>query len=130
MNSQIPQVLVVDDNEAEQYLIEYLIHSHNKDIKVLKAFDGREALNTISTMEQENSPSFILLDINMPGMNGFEFLEHYHRTNNINSDVIVMLTVSLVGDDYKKCMQYSRVKKTVAKPLSTETIATFFPGSE
>ena len=70
-------ILVVDDNEGDQFLAEHLIKKYLPDTQQLKAYDGEEALRVIA--ESDVKPDIILLDINMPGMDGFEFLEAYNQ---------------------------------------------------
>ena len=65
-------VLIVDDNKLEALLITKCIHKNYPDQSVEHLEDGLEALNYLKTAE---SPSIILLDINMPRMNGLEFLK-------------------------------------------------------
>lgn len=110
-------VLIIDDSEAEQFLSEYAIRAYNDKLKVLKASDGREGLEVLKDMDYQVDTIF--LDVNMPGMNGFEFLECYHHLGGLTADVIVMLTVPLSDGDSNKCMSYKKVKKIVPKPLSS-----------
>ena len=69
-------ILVVDDDENDQFICEYTIRKFDPAIAILKAQDGTEALAILKT----ETPDAIILDINMPIMNGFEFLEHYATT--------------------------------------------------
>lgn len=114
-------ILIVDDNEADQFLSEFAIHQYNSEITVNKVYDGKEALAFLECCEEQ--PELLLLDINMPGMNGFDFLEQYHATFKDNGAVTVMLTSSIRDDDYQKCIAYPYVKKVMAKPLDVEAIS-------
>jgi len=110
-------VLIIDDSEAEQFLCEYAIRAYNDNLNVLKASDGREGLEVLKDMDYQVDTIF--LDVNMPGMNGFEFLECYHQLGGVTADVVVMLTVPLSDEDSNKCMSYKKVKKIAPKPLSS-----------
>jgi len=114
-------VLVIDDNEADQFLSEYAILQNGADITVNKAYDGEEALEFLKTCEQ--LPSILFLDLNMPGMNGFDFLEAYQPHFNDCSLSIVVLTSSIHDDDYQKCIAYPQVKQVLTKPLGLEAAA-------
>lgn len=114
-------ILLVDDNETDQFFNETLIEDFDPEIKILQAYDGQEALNAIASAEQK--PDVILLDINMPGMNGFEFLEEYSKNCDF-STVIVMLSSSDQGDDKQKALSYDCVKSYFVKPLDNEKIRT------
>jgi CheY-like chemotaxis protein len=111
----INQVLIVDDSEIDQYLAKYLIESFNITIDILQAYDGQEALEILSTLPQP--PSVIFLDINMPRMNGHEFLEKYEADGQVNTTVI-MLSSSEAETDKEKSLAYACVKKFVTKPIS------------
>jgi len=114
-------ILTVDDNEADQFLSEFAIQQYDPTIVINKAYDGKEALDFLES--SVSPPALIFLDINMPGMNGFEFLDHFHATQTFTASIIVMLTSSINDDDYQKCIVYDNVKKVISKPLNVEVIA-------
>ena len=119
-------VLVVDDNKADQFISEHVIKSYDATIRIDKAYDGKEALDMLS--HEDYVPHYIFLDINMPRMDGMEFLEAYHKLDN-HSSIIVMLTSSVREDDYSRCMAYPHVKECIPKPLSEEKLAKLFSNS-
>ena len=71
------RVLVVDDSDADQFLSKLMIRRFDPSIQVLQAYDGREALAVLDAMEEP--PDAVFLDINMPVMNGHEFLAALHE---------------------------------------------------
>lgn len=115
----INTILVVDDNEGDQLLAQITIEQFDKNIKVLQAFDGNEALDILLT--SLDRPDVIFLDINMPGMNGHEFLERYTEYA-ADSYVVVMLTTSDQSTDREKCEAYPFVKKYLMKPLTVDNL--------
>ena len=113
---KITSILVVDDDENDQFICEYTIRKFDPSIRVLKAFDGSEALDIL----HGETPDAIILDINMPVMNGFEFLDRYAEEFEVHAPVVAMLTSSHLGKDRERAMQYSFVKSYFEKPLQAD----------
>ena len=110
---KITSILVVDDDENDQFICEYTIRKFDPSIRILKAFDGSEALDIL----RGETPNAIILDINMPVMNGFEFLDRYAEEFEVHAPVVAMLTSSHLGKDRERAMRYSFVKSYFEKPL-------------
>ena len=113
---KITSILVVDDDDNDQFICEYTIRKFDPSIRVLKAFDGTEALDIL----HQETPDAIILDINMPVMNGFEFLDRYAQEFEVHAPVVAMLTSSHLGKDRERAMQYSFVKSYFEKPLQAD----------
>jgi CheY-like chemotaxis protein len=114
-------VLVVDDSESDQFISQLMIESYDPNIVVLSAYDGQEALEMLTS--DECNPDLILLDINMPRMNGHEFLEQYNKKSDKQA-VVVMLTSSEQEADRERSMAYKCVKTYLTKPLDESHLAT------
>lgn len=98
-------------------------------------FSGQEALNYLKS-ELEGThpqPTLIFLDINMPGMNGWEFLEEYEKLELAQKGevVLTMLSNSIDDRDQEKAENYSTVRGYYSKPLSEDglesILETHFP---
>ena len=113
---KIRSILVVDDDENDQFICEYTIRKFDPSIRILKAFDGTEALDIL----QRETPDGIILDINMPVMNGFEFLDRYAAEFEVHAPIVAMLTSSRLGKDRERAMRYSFVKSYFEKPLQAD----------
>lgn len=111
----VKNILVIDDGEAEQFLCKIVIEDVDPLIQVLQAMDGRQALNIIQELKQ--LPDMILLDINMPGMGGFEFLKAYESLAR-SSCFVAVLTSSSQQQDKEMTQTYNCVKAYVEKPLT------------
>jgi CheY-like chemotaxis protein len=112
--------LVIDDSETDQFICSCILEEYNGDIEILKAYDGKEGLEILADLD--TPPEIILLDINMPRMNGHEFLAEYTKTHENPASVVVMLTSSSQERDKEDSMQYKFVKEYQEKPLSVEAI--------
>ncbi len=111
--------MIVDDSEADQFYAKLIIESFDPTITIYQAYDGREALTKLSKLDSQ--PDLIFLDINMPGMNGHEFLKEYDTWEN-KSAVVVMLTSSSQEIDVKRSKAYNCVKRYLNKPLNKELL--------
>jgi len=119
--------MVVDDNEADQFLAKYAIEEYRREaglssLEILTAFDGEEALAILEELPPEEQPDIIFLDINMPRMDGFGFLEAYSKLEEPHCRVVVMVTSSDAEEDRSRTREYSMVQKYLGKPLSMEDI--------
>jgi len=119
---KIKSVMVVDDSEADQYISKRVIKKYDDQIEIFTAWDGEEALKMLQEMPDQ--PSLILLDLNMPRMGGFEFLQNYRELN--MAAVVVMLSSSDQDRDKETAFAFESVKKYLVKPLTTEDFASLF----
>ncbi len=93
MNTQTYNFLLVDDNNATNFLNKMILKKSGLASTVTIAKNGLEAINIV----KENTPDYIFLDINMPVMNGWQFLETYEKLNLEfkNSTIILMISEKL-----------------------------------
>lgn len=127
MSKKINNILLVDDDSVNNFIV---INTLNKlDItenidSVLNGLDGIEYLKAKIETNKELIPSVIFLDINMPIMDGWEFLQEFELfpeevKNHCN---IYMVSSSVYEDDISKSKQYKSVKDFISKPLMRDKI--------
>ncbi len=116
--------MLVDDNRIDNFFHQRVIRKYDDTITVIIKETGQEALDYLTDDEQEHNPDIIFLDINMPGMNGWEFIEHYNDLDHKyhNSHIVVMLTTSGNPDDKTVAGDYSRIREFRTKPLTIQML--------
>lgn len=114
------KVLIVEDSDADQFYSKRMIGMYDEKIEVVQAYNGKEALDMLRVMLRK--PDVIFLDINMPIMNGLEFLDSYYAAETEHSPVII-LSSSDNFKDKEKVFQYGCVKKYVLKSLDRDDLA-------
>ncbi len=116
--------MLVDDNPDDNFFHEREIKKDHLEATVVVKNSGTEALEYLKSKKdiERLPPDLIFLDINMPGMNGWEFLEEYSLLDNkFQSDVlIIMLTTSDNPDDEERTRTWSNVSDYITKPLTKE----------
>jgi CheY-like chemotaxis protein len=120
-----PCTLLVDDNEITNFINTMLLHDAGI-TQTLTAVNGQEALDLLHTYcsapGSATCPLLILLDIQMPVMDGFEFLQAYaQRPPTDNPAVVIILTSSLNPLDVAR-MQGLPIAGYLTKPLTEEKI--------
>ncbi|SMP67312.1 Response regulator receiver domain-containing protein [Neorhodopirellula lusitana] len=113
-------ILLIDDDEVDQYLCERVFKRSDFSATLLTASDGVEALELLR--DAETLPDLILLDINMPRMNGHEFLLEYSKLGHREIPVIVMLTSSDLNRDRDDALKHPAVQDYILKPFRKEMI--------
>jgi len=123
MKKKLNCILLVDDDAEDNYFHQIVINEMNTTERVEVALDGMEALNFLKK-ENQTYPDIIFLDINMPKMNGWEFMEAYKelRADQKAKAVVVMLTTSENPEDKKKAGQFSEIIGFNSKPLTEEML--------
>jgi len=124
MKTETICIMLVDDNENDNFFHEREIKKTYLETLVISKESGPEALEYLTSMTEKGNikPILIFLDINMPGMNGWEFLIEYNKLEKeIQSAIIVvMLTTSDNPETKARALSYASVSDYIAKPLTKE----------
>ena len=122
---KLAAILLVDDDPTSNYLHQLLLEELAVADQLLVATNGAEALHILTHVLPPAAAGsvLVLLDVNMPVMNGLEFLEAYQQLppDRRQAVVIVMLTTSLHPRDLAR-IQALPIAGLVSKPLSEEKI--------
>jgi CheY-like chemotaxis protein len=121
---KLNSILLVDDDPTSCFLTRYIIEEMHVTDRIYTVRDGKEALELLR--EKNATPTsgidLILLDINMPDMDGFEFLEVLESLPMPSSSSIVMLTTSNNHRDLDKAKMF-RVTDYLNKPITEEKLS-------
>jgi CheY-like chemotaxis protein len=118
------RVLTIDDNENDLLFTRIALQRSGVEYDI-RAFErAQEALTMLST-EPDHGTDLILLDINMPVMNGFAFLEAFEALPEAQRGraVVVMLSSSSDPADRRRAAQHACVRGFLNKPLDKDTAA-------
>jgi len=121
MKKKLNCILLVDDNSHDNVYHQIILKKMDITNRIDVVFNGLEALIYLKR-ENQAPPELIFLDINMPKMNGWEFLEEYkHLDAKQKARVVIMiLTTSANPDDIKKAKEIQEVTGFETKPLTEE----------
>lgn len=113
------KIMLVDDDPVFNFITRKFIESANIEHTLEEYLDGSDALEALYEMKTPDQlPDHILLDINMPKMNGWQFLEAL-RNLNIEKDIsVTIVTSSIDGEDRRKAYTYPEIDEFLIKPIS------------
>ncbi len=123
-------ILLVDDDEATNFIHRSVIRREELDVHVQVSRSGEDALNYLSGSGPYfpgidlPQPGIIFLDLNMPGMNGWEFLDQYKKLPEIIKKriALLILTTSINPDDEQRASAFPELNGYVQKPLTSEKL--------
>ena len=130
-NSRPVSVLLVDDDEINNFISIKLIKKALLNTEIMACLNGKFAIDQLVEIQRNDIgklPDYILLDINMPIMNGWEFLDEYKRLNldPLGKTKIFIISSSVFSNDINKARSYPLVKDFISKPLNVDKIVELF----
>ncbi len=126
MKKKLNSILLVDDDEDCNFFHKRLINRLEITEEINVVLDGEEALNYLKSTKdgKHPQPAIIFLDINMPKVDGWEFLEEYEKLDDLQKAqvVLIMLTTSLNPDDMQRAKENPLVHDYFNKYLDADRI--------
>ena len=127
---KLKSILLVDDNNATNLLHRKIIERFDAADQIHVARTGEEALDFLAEcyfkVDKQECPELIFVDINMPRMDGWEFLAEYRKRNYMQKpSVICMLSGSLNEHDQSRALALEEVSDYYEKPLSRDSFTEF-----
>ncbi len=122
---KITKLLLIDDDEIQAFIVEKLVSKLSTPVQLSAVFNGREGLDFLGACTGDSFPDAILLDLNMPILGGFDFLEIYqHRFYELfRGSQIYVFTSSARSVDRERAVQYGSVADYYIKPIDLSTLS-------
>ena len=107
-------ILIIEDNEQNMYMLSYLLEQSN--YTIIKAYNGIDGLK----LAHENHPEIILIDIQLPDMDGYEICNKLSHNGLPKSTVIIAVTSYAMGGDKEKALE-AGADGYLEKPINPDT---------
>jgi CheY-like chemotaxis protein len=123
--AKFTEVLLVEDDPITVMVCDRIIKLSSFADRVTSCENGKIAIDFLSAISNKNNvPAIIFLDINMPVMNGWDFLEEFELVKSGFDTLprIYLLSSTVDPEDYKKAKNFSLVQDFISKPLSKEAL--------
>ena len=122
MKKRLNCVMLIDDDADDNYYHQIILKKMDITDHIEVAESGPEALDYLK--KENQIPDIIFLDINMPGMSGWDFLDEYKKLNarEKKTVIIVMLTTSISPADKEKAEKISEITSFKSKPMTKEML--------
>ncbi|MFB9076848.1 response regulator [Flavobacterium procerum] len=121
----LEQILCIDDDPITLMLCKKVIARSSFSNEIITAQNGEEALHYFNTLKYANTksnikPELIFLDLNMPIMGGWEFLDHFTSSaySDFNKASVIVLSSTIDPDDLAKAKKYPIIIDFLSKPIT------------
>ena len=113
-------VLIIDDDEDDRFFMKQAFQADAPSTHLYLAADGQQALDLLSSTQP--LPDVILLDLNMPGLNGFDVLQHLKQSSSCQSIPVIVLTTSTSEADQQRAQQLGAAE-FITKPTTYDGLS-------
>ena len=111
-------IMLVDDDRTSNFLNKKILNNLYSDIHIKDFLNSQEALDFL--LESKMEPDLILLDINMPEIDGWEFIEELRKSNFHFNFPVIMLSSSIDEGDMDRAKSFKEIKGFITKPLRVD----------
>ncbi len=122
--TKFKKILLIEDDPITILVCDRILKMTGFGETIVSKINGQEAIDYLHTLIELNEPlpDVIFLDINMPVMNGWDFLDEFEKLKGSFTKLpkIYILSSTVDPEDYKRATSYSTVANLISKPLSKE----------
>lgn len=122
VNTVVDNIFLIDDSDIDLFVQRRLIELNNLATNIIAYNSPSVALTELENREVQGS-SLVLLDLNMPLLDGFGFLDKFNHSHNSKKVKVIVLTSSSSSLDREKATQYENVIDFISKPLNEKGLS-------
>jgi len=134
MIKKLPIIGIIDDDTIYQFMLTRIINQHKLAESILSFLDGEKAIEYLieNKTKDDKIPDVLFLDVNMPIMDGWMFIEEYARikTEITKKIVVFMLSSSVDPLDIERAGKISEISNYIIKPIKIEEVIRIFDNYE
>ncbi|MFB1040498.1 MAG: response regulator [Polaribacter sp.] len=134
MVKKLPIIGIIDDDTIYHFILTSIINKNKLAESILSFLDGEKAIQylTENKMNNEKIPDVLFLDVNMPIMDGWMFIEEYARikTDITKKTLVFMLSSSANPIDIERADKISEISNYIIKPINLEEVKIIFDSYE
>jgi two-component system, NarL family, nitrate/nitrite response regulator NarL len=123
MPAKVRKTLLIDDSDIDLFIQRRFLEVYNFSDQLVSYKSATEALNWLTTINGNDAPEIIFLDLNMPEVDGFAFLKNFATLpEKVKTARIVVLTSSNSAKDRDEAFEHANVIQFITKPLKQSDI--------
>jgi CheY-like chemotaxis protein len=124
---QVSNILLVDNDPMSNSINKKILQTSSFPLKICTYLNAHDALNYLDKLIDKNEnqfPEVVFLDINMPHMDGWQFLEQFNKypSHILKRSSVIILSASIDDDDIEKSKEYKIVLNYISKPLTLDKL--------
>jgi CheY-like chemotaxis protein len=122
MTNCFKKIMIIDDDSIDRYILKRILAKENMALEIIESSTASEALNMLMDCSIKELPELIFLDVNIPAINGFEFLNALKQLKGeYNRKCLIVMTSAFINESEKnQATLHDNVIGYIEKPLQEE----------